>query len=459
MYKKILLSAVAALVLFASVGCDLIKTTTATTTPTTTETSTSTTSSTTTESTTSETTTTAATTTTETTTTGTTTTGTEATMTALIDTIPEECSAIDVVDGWVPVWCDEFEAETPGTIIDTTKWSYQTGGGGFGNQELQYYTGADHDNIAIVDGSLVITARKETYASNNYTSSKIWTQTTANWKYGKFEMRAKLPSGRGTWPAFWMMPSTSKYGGWPDSGEIDIMEHVGYNMNTVLGTLHTDRFNGSNGRGGSTTSLITSGAITAINVADVFHTYGMIWTEEKIEWYFDGMLFGYVEFDPTEYTPYTYDTINQVYVFYNENVDWPFNQQFYLILNLAIGGTWGGAQGVDDSIFPTSLTVDYVRVFQQDKLYGDTDNPSMISRVRVIKQADRNVFLVWNPATDDKGIKQYYVYVNGVLHKKTTVSGVLISNLKLNDDNFISIIAEDYAGNWSDPFETIITTT
>ena len=458
MHKKILLSCVSVLVLLASVGCDLIKTTTAATTAatTTTETTAPTTTSTT-ELTTTGTTATA-TTTTETTTIGTTTTGTTATVTALIDTIPEECSTIDIVDGWVPVWCDEFEAETPGTIIDTSKWSFQTGGGGFGNQELQYYTGADHDNIAIVDGSLVITALKETYGSNNYTSSKIWTQATENWKYGKFEMRAKLPRGRGTWPAFWMMPSASKYGGWPDSGEIDIMEHVGYNMNTVLGTLHTDRFNGSNGRGGSTTSLITSGEITSINVADEFHTYGVIWTEEKFEWYFDGMLFGSVEFDPAEYTPYTYDTINQIFVFYDETVDWPFNQPFYLILNLAIGGTWGGAQGVDDTIFPTSLTVDYVRVFQQDKLYGDTENPGMISHVRVIKQADRNIFLVWNPSTDDKGIKQYYVYVNGVLNKKTTVSGVLISNLRLDYDNLITIIAEDYAGHWSDPYETIITT-
>ncbi|MCK7485877.1 MAG: glycoside hydrolase family 16 protein [Bacillus subtilis] len=357
MFKKILILTTLSLAMGAIVGCGLVtETTTGSTTESTTQSTEPTTSETTTGATSTET-------STDLTTTGTTT-GATTTRTSLIDLIPEECSDIAIVDGWIPTWCDEFEASLPTTIIDPTKWTYHTGGGGFGNQELQYYKNADPDNIAIRDGALVITALKEVYSTNNYTSTKLWTQATTSFKYGKIEMRAKLPFGRGTWPAFWMMPKTSKYGGWPDSGEIDIMEHVGYDMNTVLGTVHTERFSGTNGRGGSTDSLIPN-TVASIDVANTYHTYGIIWNEERIEWYFDGYLFGSVEADEKWGNGYSADT----------SVDWPFDQSFYIILNLAIGGTWGGAQGVDDSIFPATLTVDYVRVYQQDYVTGDAESP------------------------------------------------------------------------------------
>jgi beta-glucanase (GH16 family) len=419
MLKKILIGIASALVVMTAVGCGL--TTGPATTLTTTEASTAT-------------------------TTQETTTGVTTTRTALVDAIPDECSELAIVDGWVPVWCDEFTEATPGTVIDTSKWTFQTGGGGFGNQELQYYTGSAADNVDIVDGALVITARKENYGGMAYTSDKIWTQQTASWKYGKFEMRAKLPSGRGTWPAFWMMPKSSKYGGWPDSGEIDIMEHVGYDMNNVLGTVHTERYSGTNGRGGNTSLLEQNGTVPTIDVANVFHTYGIIWTEEKIEWYFDGFLFGDVAYDPIESVGYNLDT----------SVDWPFDQSFYLILNLAVGGSWGGAQGVDNTIFPTSLTVDYVRVYQQDYVTGDAEVPGPIRRPTVLWQDGKSVFLSWNASLDDKRIRYYHVFVNGVLAKKTAVTGVLLTTLKLDFDNFITILAEDYAGNMSAAFDTVI---
>lgn len=438
MFKKLLLLSILTLAMAAIVSCGLIP---GTTTESTTESSTeipSTTTETSTDTTSTET-------STDLTTTGTTT-GVTTSNTSLIDLIPDECSDIAIVDGWVPTWCDEFEAALPTTIIDPTKWTYHTGGGGFGNQELQYYKNADPDNIAIRDGALVITALKEVYSTNNYTSTKLWTQATQSFKYGKIEMRAKLPSGRGTWPAFWMMPKTSKYGGWPDSGEIDIMEHVGYDMNTVLGTLHTERFNGTNGRGGNTDSLIPN-TVASIDVANTYHTYGIIWNEERIEWYFDGFLFGTVEADQFWGSGYSADP----------SVDWPFDQQFYLILNLAIGGTWGGAQGVDDTIFPATLTVDYVRVFQQDYVTGDSEIPSTIRMPRVHWQSGSQAFIAWTPATDDLRVKYYYVYVNGVMAKKTSVNAVLLINLRVSFDNIVTVIAEDYAGNLSDSFDMIVT--
>jgi len=376
-----------------------------------------------------------------------TTSGVTTTRTSLVDLIPDECSSIAVVDGWVPVWCDEFSEKDPETIVDPTKWTFQTGGGGFGNEELQYYTGADPDNVDIVDGNLIITARKETYGTNAYTSDKIWTQETIAWKYGKFEMRAKLPYGRGTWPAFWMMPWSSKYGGWPDSGEIDIMEHVGYDMNTVLGTVHTERFNGTNGRGGSTDSLIQAGTVASIDVANVYHTYGIVWNEEKIEWYFDGHLFGSVEADEKWGNGYSAET----------SVDWPFDQSFYLILNLAVGGTWGGALDVDDTIFPATFTIDYVRVFQQDYVTGDAELPGTVSSPRVYWKSGRSAFIAWAHAEDDKRVKYYHVYINGVMAKKSSVNGVLLTTLKLDFDNLVTILAEDYAGHFSEAFEIIVT--
>lgn len=364
------------------------------------------------------------------------------TTTKLIDLIPSECSSIDIVDGWIPTWCDEFKYEGG---VDTTKWNHQTGGGGFGNNELQYYTSRPEN--AYVDGEyLTITALKENYGSNEYTSSKIWTQGIANFKYGKIEMRAKLPSGRGTWPAFWMMPTLSRYGGWPKSGEIDIMEHVGYDPNVVLGTLHTERFYGTNGRGASTDSLLSNGTLTSIDVLNEFHTYGIIWTETSIEWFFDGHSLGSVSFSPTKYQTLP------------SSVDWPFDQNFYIILNLAIGGNWGGAQGVDNTIFPTKFVIDYVRVYQQDYISDDVDNPTSPTMPQVLSNIDRNAYITWKASTDDNAVRRYLIYVNGNYKTSTSVNGILLTGLLPGTDNFIKIIAEDYSGKLSNPLETIITT-
>jgi len=371
-------------------------------------------------------------------------TNTTTSATPLTDLIPEECTSIDITDGWVPVWCDEFNY-TGG--VDTTKWSVVTGGGGFGNQEAQYYTNRT-ENLYVDGENLKITALKESYGSSQYTSAKIWTVNTESWKYGKFEMRAKIPFGRGTWPAFWMMPQTSRYGGWPNSGEIDIMEHVGYDLNNILGTIHTERFNGSNGRGGSASILETQGLVPTIDVVNEFHTYGIIWDETSIRWYFDGY----------QYASVGYNTNLAGTVLYDTTVDWPFDQRFYLILNLAIGGTWGGAQGIDDTIFPTTYTIDYVRVFQQDYESQDTQSPTTPTNPRVLRKSEGTAYLTWQASTDDMKVARYYVYVNGILQDKTPVNGILLTGLTLDSDNMIIIIAEDYVGNLSDALETIITT-
>lgn len=232
------------------------------------------------------------------------------------------------------VWADEFNDAT----YDQTIWSPQIAGDGFGNNELQYYTGNDK-NIFTRDGNLVLKAYKETYQNRNYTSGKIWTRDKKNIKYGKVEARFKLPTGRGTWPAIWMMPKSSVYGGWPNSGEIDIMEYVGYDPNKVHGTVHRGAGSGSNGDG---SNIVKSG------MANDFHTIIIEWEPSYIKWYLDDELF------------HTYSNLGLGSAF------WPFDQEFYLILNFAVGGDWGGAQGVDDSIWPQEFLIDYVRVYQKN---------------------------------------------------------------------------------------------
>ena len=234
------------------------------------------------------------------------------------------------------VWSDEFEYTG---LPDSTKWSYDVGGSGWGNNELQYYTSKRTENARVENGNLIIEAVKEIYAGMNYTSARLVTKNHGDWLYGKVEISAKLPAGRGTWPAIWMLPTDWEYGGWPSSGEIDIMEHVGYDEGRVHATIHTEAYNHMLGtQQGS--SVIISDATGA------FHTYSMEWTPIKIDFFTDGVKY---------FTFYKYA---------DDYKKWPFNKRFHLIMNIAVGGSWGGAQGVDIYAFPTKMEVAYVRVYQ-----------------------------------------------------------------------------------------------
>ena len=289
------------------------------------------------------------------------------------------------------IWNDEFSEPE----INSDKWNFEIGTGnwGWGNNEAQYYT-SDSENAYIDDGKLVIQAVNENFGGMNYTSARMTTKNKGDWKYGKLEIRAKLPSGTGTWPAIWMLSTDGVYGGWPESGEIDIMEHVGYNPFHVHGTIHTENNNGMDG-----TQI--GGHIEMNDVFTDFHTYTIEWSEQSIKWYVD-------------------DT--QFFTYYNDNQNnfetWPFNQDFHLLINLAIGGTWGGQQGIDDSIFPVKFEIDYVRVYEQvDLSIQDKITPKSF----MIKGVYPNPF---NPSTQieyiipDEGIVGVSIYdVNGRIIK------------------------------------------
>lgn len=242
-------------------------------------------------------------------------------------------------DEWTLVWSDEFETDG---IPDTGKWNFDTRGNeyGWGNNEKQWYTVADPDNAFISDGILTITAIKEPTSGKEYSSARLTTQGKGNWLFGKVEVRAKLPTGRGTWPAIWMMPAENTYGGWPKSGEIDIMEHVGYDPDTVHSTVHTERFNHVIG-------TQVGKPMYQPTASTDFHVYTLEWDKNEIRSYVDGQ---------------------QYFNFVNNGEGsgaWPFDKPFYLILNLAVGGGWGGQQGIDDKLFPHQFQIDYVRIYQK----------------------------------------------------------------------------------------------
>jgi beta-glucanase (GH16 family) len=243
--------------------------------------------------------------------------------------------------GYQLVWSDEF---TTNGLPNSAKWDYQTGGSGFGNDEKQYYYAGRAENSRVENGMLIIEARKDNYENHTYTSARMVSMGKGDWTYGRFEIRAKLPAGRGTWPAIWMMPTESTYGsgGWPDNGEIDIMEHVGYNMGTIHASIHSKMYYHKINTQKTATTFVN-------DVAAKFHTYILEWDALQIKAYVDTTLYFTT---PNEGKGWEY---------------WPFDKDFYLILNIAVGGSWGGAQGIDDSIFPQQMVIDYVRVYQKSE--------------------------------------------------------------------------------------------
>ncbi|MGN6195509.1 MAG: glycoside hydrolase family 16 protein [Ginsengibacter sp.] len=233
------------------------------------------------------------------------------------------------------VWSDEFNYNG---LPDSSKWNYQVGGNGWGNHEKEFYTKADTDNAIVKNGVLSIIARKEKHENNDYTSARLFTKGKGEWKYGKIEVRAKLPAGVGLWPAAWMLGNNIDKVGWPKAGEIDIMEHVGYKKDTLFGTIHTEAYNHTKNTQKGKTVLLK-------NPYNQFHTYAVNWTSEKIEFLLDGKIY---------------------FKFKNEHkteAEWPFDQPFYLLLNMAVGGDFGGKEGIDNSKFPAVFQIDYVRVY------------------------------------------------------------------------------------------------
>ena len=252
------------------------------------------------------------------------------------------------LEGWELVWNDEFD----GDAIDDQKWNKLLWRPGWVNNELQAYTDRD-TNVFVQDDNLVIRALIEpgffgtdytgTSYTADYTSGRLNTAGKGEWTYGRFDTRAKLPKGIGSWPAIWMLGSNISAVGWPHCGEIDIMEHVGFDEGNIHASIHTTDYNHVNG-------TQKSGQVIIPTATDSFHVYSLEWDSTYIRYLVDD-------------EPY-------FFIYNDSNGDedkWPFNKPQYIILNLAVGGDWGGAQGIDPTVFPMEMKVDYVRVFEKSE--------------------------------------------------------------------------------------------
>lgn len=310
----------------------------------------------------------------------TTTSGTSTTASGMSSEDPSSASLVS--EQWQLIWQDEFD----GLSIDRNKWGFEINCYGGGNDEQQCYTDRE-ENAYIEQGVLKIVAKREDYSGpaaqdddpaynpNNtrtlpYTSARLRTKQKGDWTYGRFEIRAKLPHGQGTWPAIWMLPTDWVYGGWAGSGEIDIMEAVNLKAQSdekdaqtdqledrVHGTLHYGRKWPENVYSGKSFHLPDG-----VNPADEFHEYAVEWQEGEIRWYVDDIHYA-TQKDSGWYTQY----LNAEGGLVNGEGSAPFDQAFHLILNFAVGGNWAGNvndKGIDESVFPQAFEIDYVRVYE-----------------------------------------------------------------------------------------------
>ncbi len=257
---------------------------------------------------------------------------------ALLLTVPGGLRAESV---WKLVWHDDFD----GHGVDPAKWEFEVNANGGGNHELQYYLAR---NAVVSGGHLVITARRERFTgpggTRDYTSARLRSRLKGDWTYGRFEMRAQLPKGKGIWPAFWMLPTDSRYGGWPHSGEVDILELIGHQPSTAYGTLHWSDPSGYHTNSGGKYRLPAAVG----TFADGFHLFALEWEASEMRWYVDGIQYHSVKRWPADAGA----------------APRPFDQRFHLILNLAVGGDWPGAPEAS-TVFPQQFLVDYVRVYQR----------------------------------------------------------------------------------------------
>jgi len=246
--------------------------------------------------------------------------------------------------GWALAWSDEFNGPN-GSPVDPAKWTSETGGGGWGNNELEYYTNRPL-NAYQQDGNLVIKVQQEKFTgpdgvTRNFTSARLKTQTTFSQTLGRFEARIKIPRGQGIWPAFWMLGNDIEKAGWPTCGEIDIMENIGKEPSMVHGTLHGPGYSGDHGIGAPFSLPADQ------RFADDFHVFAVEWDPKAIRFYVDDHL--YETRTPSDLP---------------KDTKWVFDHPFFILLNVAVGGNWPGNPDAT-SVFPQTMLVDYVRVYRR----------------------------------------------------------------------------------------------
>jgi beta-glucanase (GH16 family) len=336
------------------------------------------------------------------------------------------CEVQTLDNDWVCTWADEFN----GTSLNTQNWHIEVNGDGGGNQEAQYYRA---ENIAVDDGKLVITAKQESYLGKQYTSGRINSRYKVDTRFGRVAFRAKMPGGRGTWAAIWMLPLFNRYGQWPNSGEIDILEYVGYNPGTIYTATHTKKYNHNRNN-----NPVFSRSVPGIE--DEFHDYEMIWLPGEIRILVDGYQYGLFRYIPQFNQDVTHDEV------------FPFHDDFYFIINLAVGGSWGGVQGIDQTIFPTKLEVDYLRLYQLDYARIDKEDPA--TPTGLATSLLKNT-IHWNRAADDIVVSKYAIYLDGNYYREVNIHQFTFVGLEVNRSYQVAVQSIDFVGRTSPVSEPI----
>ena len=330
---------------------------------------------------------------------------------------------------WEQVWSDEFD----GDELDMSKWNILRWRPGWVNNEEQAYTNRD-TNVFLQDGNLVIQGLIEPnyydtdYNGNqytaNYTSGRVNTDDNFSWTYGRFDIRAKLPSGKGSWPAIWMLGESITSIGWPDCGEIDIMEHVGFDDGNIHGSIHTKDYN-------HIMNTQRSGSMTVSSATESFHVYSLEWSPSYLRFLIDDSPFFFV-----------YNDSN------GDEAKWPFDSPHYMILNLAIGGDWGGVQGIEPSSFPMRMLVDHVRVSKRSENHPD---------VEVTFQVDMQNINVSGTGIWLSGGSISSANPGGIQMQPTSTGGLWETQLTLPpNSNFTFKYRNGYfPGSWSQGWEVI----
>lgn len=338
--------------------------------------------------------------------------------------VPEGCSYLANIGDWQPVWCDEFNGEG---IPDSESWGYDFGPNWPDYQE-QYYTYQNEDNVFQNDGTLKIKADFEFFGGKFYTSARINNRYSGDILYGKIQVRAKLPGGEGPLSEIWLAPTHNVNGSWPYSGEIRIVEHHG---------VH-DYVNQSvtNGAFNSYTDQYIYQLTPIEDLKDEFHLYELEWEPGIITYYIDG----------EEIYQYAYDKD------LHEDIPvldaWPFDTEFYLIMNVAVRG-FPNIDDVDYETFPQEMEIDYVRVYQKDYEGMDITNPTSPSNLVTLERGKNTLRVAWDKATDDVMVKGYNVYVDGVFYQMTSVNAIDIYDLEFSTEYEIAVETVDFAGRTS----------
>jgi beta-glucanase (GH16 family) len=327
------------------------------------------------------------------------------------------------------IWSDEFNYTG---LPDSTLWGYDVGKHGWGNDELEFYTYKRPENARVENGKLTIETIKEDYQGMRFTSARLVSLPKNDLLYGRIEIRAKLPAGRGSWPAGWMLSRDWAYGAWPESGEIDLIEHVGFDMDVNHVSVHSLAYYWK--KGTQKTALYKVDKIDS-----TFNTYAIEWRPNRIDAFVGDSLY---------------------FSCYNEQngwQTWPFDKPFYLILNTAVGGSWGGERGVDENVWPQKFEIDYVRVYKY-KAPQDNIAPSAPTKIKHVA-ADNRITLLWEPAYDKYSVKEYKIISNNKLVGTSKIHSFEVINLVPTKKYDFQIIAVDYSGNESEPlvgsFETL----